>query len=529
MSPILTLAGAQLRADLRHPRSGKRSASHVATTVVAYGFSGTILALSLGAAPPEHILFVGVSFGIVLSAFGVVGAYDELMGRPRENAWLSTLPATEREHYVARLLGIAALVGVMALSVATPVGIRSTVTHGASLGLTIGVGIVASIVWTAGLALSVLWSLTLTLPQRVLRTTLSIARAVLIAALVLGFQLIGPSAEFLDAPWWPGAWFADAFLGRSTWGLSVLLFTIGGITGLLGAAFPHRYFGLLRRLAYGARQEERRGRGGRQLLPIEHGIARPGPIRAAYGFALAAFADDRIVRGRLWPAALLYAGFVVFGWMSDGLGSLFVYESALAASGPLGVLANPATQMHLSILIVLLFCAQSLVQTLQFSDNAEASWVFDALPEVRPRLIQLGAQKALVVRVLFPLHVGLMALTTAMMPAADGILHVLYWFALACLATRVLALLYRTPPFSRRGDRFSASSRFGPLLVSLPAGIAALLLQAMTFTSYASALGVSLTLLGLSAALAEAVTLWPQRRPASVAAPEAAPVPADAA
>ena len=92
---------------------------------------------------------------------------------------------------------------------------------------------------------------------------------------------------------------------------------------------------------------------------------------------------------------------------------------------PIGVIANPATQMHLSILIVLVFCAQSLVQTLQFSDNAEAAWVFGALPEVRPRLLQLGAQKALVVRVLSPLHVGLVALTTVMMPAADGILHVL--------------------------------------------------------------------------------------------------------
>lgn len=523
MSPILTLAGAQLRADLRHPRSGKRSASHVATTIVAYGFSGMILALSLGAAPPEHVLFVGVSFGIVLSAFGVVGAYDELMGRPKENAWLSTLPATEREHYVARLLGIGALVGVMALSVATPVSLRTVIAHGFGLGLTIGAGIVLAIVWTAGLALSVLWSLTLSLPQRVLRTTLSIARASLIAALVLGFQLIGPSAEFLDAPWWPGAWFADAFLGRSTWGLSVLLATIGAITGLLGAAFPHRYFGLLRRLAYGARQDERRGRGGRQLMPHELAFARPGPVRAAYGFALAAFADDRIVRGRLWPAALLYAGFVIFGWMSDGLGSLFVHGAAFVDTGPLGVLANPATQMHLSVLIVLVFCAQSLVQTLQFSDNAEAAWVFTSLPEVRPRLIQLGAQKALVVRVLFPVHVGLMALTTLMMPAADGILHVLYWFSLSVLATRVLALLYRTPPFSRRGDRFSASSRFGPLLVSLPAGIAALLLQAATFTSYTSALGVSLILLGVASVFGEGVSMWPQRRAALVTHP--APVP----
>lgn len=522
MSLVLTLAGAQLRADLRHPRSGKRSAGRVATTVLAYGFSGAVLALSLGSAPPGHILFVSVSFGIVLASFGVIGSYDELMGRPKENAWLATLPASEREHYVARLLGIGVLVGLMALSLSVPVGLRGGLAYGASVGLTVAAGVVAAIVWTAGLALTVLWGLTLVLPQGVLRTSLSVARTVLIAVLVLGFQLVSASPEVLGAPWWPGAWFADAFLARSAWGVAVLLATVGGMVVLLGAAFPHRYFRILGRLADGARQDERRGRGGRRLEAPERALARPGPVRAAYGFALAAFADDRLVRGRLWPAALLPVGFVVFGWMSDGLESLFLHVDQ--GMGPLGVLASAATQMHLSLLIVLLFCAQSLVQALQYSDNAEAAWVFEAVPGVRPRLVQLGAQKALVVRVLFPLHAGLAALLALMMPALDGVLHALFWFALTALATRVHALFYRAPPFSQRGDRFSASSRFAPLLVSVPAGVGAMVLQTVTSTSYALSLAASVGLLAVSAALAEAVVHWPQRRPSPTARPVERPL-----
>ena len=525
MHPALTLAAAQLRADLRHARSGKRSAGRVATTALAYGFSGLILALSLGAAPPDQVLFVSASFGIVLAAFGVVGSYDELMGRPKDNAWLATLPATEGEHYGARLLGISAFVVLMALSVAAPVGVRTGLAHGADAGLGVGAGIVAAVVWTALLALATLWSLTLALPKRALRLTLSATRTVLIAALVLGFQLIGSSQDALAAPWWPGAWMADALFGRSTWGLSVLLASFGTMLLLFGTVFPTRYFRILQRLADGARQDLKRGRAGRQLTGLERVVTRSGPVRAAYGFAVAAFADDRLVRGRLWPAALLPVGFVVFGWLRGGLGSLFLLPPVPPLARALEVLQEPSTQLHLSVIVVLLFCAQSLVQTLQFSDHAEASWLFGTLPDARARLIQLGAQKALVFRVLFPLNVGLAVLLTFEMPALDAVLHAAFWFAIAALVTRLHAVLYRTPPFSRRSDRFDASARFLPFLVSIPSGVAILIFQAVTFTSSLRAALTTVGLLGASALLGEIVVRWPgtsPRRmvPATVRPPE---------
>src|SRR5690606_39531804 len=98
---VRTLVSAQLRQELRHPRSGRLGASRVGLTALAYGFSGLVLALSLGTAPPETVLYVAGSFGLVLAAFGIAGSYDELMGRPKDNAWLVTLPASETEQYAA--------------------------------------------------------------------------------------------------------------------------------------------------------------------------------------------------------------------------------------------------------------------------------------------------------------------------------------------------------------------------------------------------------------------------------------------
>ena len=489
-------------------------------TVLAYGFSGLVLAISLGAAPPEQAVFVASSFGVVLAAFGIVGSYDELMGRPKENAWLATLPATEREHYGARLLGIGAYVGLMAGSVALPVGVRVALAHGGASGGAVAGLVALGVAWTAALSVAALWAISLALPPRVARPVLSFARTALIATLVLGYQWIGASPEAASAPWWPAAWLADALAGRSTLGLAVFLGAVGGLMWAFAVAFPSRYFHLLDRIADGTRWAEETGHGKVGLTWPERLAVRGGPARAAYGFALAAITRDRIVRGRLWPAALLPVGFAVFGWAAGGLESLFVHgaESALAA---------PETQLHLSLMVVLLFCSQTLVQTLQVSDHDRAAWVFGTLPDARPRRLQLGAQQALMFRVLLPLHVGLAAILALQMPALHAIVHALFWYAVVSLTTRIYALCHRKAPFSRRSDRFSAAARFLPLLASVPAGVAALMVQAVAFTSLPRAAAASGAILALGAAVAwVASARWTRRQRPALAPRPLAPVPA---
>ncbi len=490
MSPVRTLASAQFQSDLRHPSTGKASGGRIGMTAVAYGFSGLILAISLSATAPAEALFVAGSFGFVLAAFGVVGSYDELMGRPKDNAWLTTLPATERQHYAARLIGIGAFVGLMGVSVAIPIGVSVGLGWGGRMGWAVGALVAAGVMWTAAASLATLWALTLALPQRLLRPAIGAARTVLVASLVIGYQWIGHGTTAADAAWWPGAWLADLLAGRPTAGLGALGASVLILVVAFAAVFPSRYFDLLARLGAGEREQETVRRT-RTLTAVERFLTRSGPERAAYGFAVAAFTDDRIVRGRLWPAALLPVGFALFGLLAGGLGSLFVY-------GAENVLSFPETQLHLSVLVVLLFCAQSLVQTLQFSDHARAAWVFGTLPEADPRGLQMGAQQALTVRVLAPLHVVLAVVLAFQMPAFDAVVHAFYWFAVTAVTTRFVALAYRTPPFSRHSDAFSAGARFMPLLVSVPVAALALGLQVIVFTSQPTAVLASVGLLVLS-------------------------------
>jgi len=515
---VRTLVSAQLRQELRHPRSGRLGASRVGLTALAYGFSGLVLALSLGTAPPETVLYVAGSFGLVLAAFGIAGSYDELMGRPKDNAWLVTLPASETEQYAARIVGIGVYVLLVAASVALPVVVRVAFEHGVAAGLGVGALVAGGMAWTSTAAVAVLWALTLGLPYRLLRPALSVTRTLLIAALVLGYQWVGAKPEVATAPWWPAAWLADGLAGRPTLGLALLLGSVGLLVAALAAYFPGRYFRLLGRLARGAEEAERRARERRTLMLPERLLVRAPAARAAYGFALSAFRDDRLVRGRLWPAALLPLGFVLFGCWMGGLGDLFAY-------GPEHVLALPETRLHLSVAVILLFCGQSLVQTLQFSDHAEAAWVFDTLPAARPRLLQLGAQQALQYRVLLPLHAVVATALAFTMPATHALLHAAFWYAVVALSTRVHAVLHRRPPFARHGDRFDAGGRFMPLLVSVPAALVVLLVQMFTFTEPMLALQAVLDLLLANAGLARVVV---HRRRRAVPAVEAAPVPAEA-
>lgn len=514
MSPIRTLAAAQLRADLRNPSTGRRAGGRIVMTFVAYAISGGVLALALGDVPPQQMLFVAGSFGMLLAAFGVVGSYDDLMGRPKDNAWLATLPATEAQHYAARLLGIAAYVALMALGVALPVGVRAAWSSGPLAGVLLGLIIGAGMVWTSALCVASLWGVTLSVPSRVLRPALSALRTLLVGALFIGYQWIGTEPEAEHAPWWPGAWLADALAGRPSTGLLGLVLSGGALLVALGAVFPRRYFRLLDRLAHGVHEVERRGRAGRRLGRAEQALLPPGPARGAYGFAVAAMHDDRLVAGRLWPAALLPVGFVLFGWLSGGLVSLFDHSAA-------AVFTEPATALHVSVLVVLLFCAQTLVQTLQHSDHAAAAWIFQTLPAVRPRALQVGAQTALAVRVLLPMHVVMAALLVPQMPPADAFLHALFWLAVTVVATRLFALAYRTPPFSRHGERFGAGARLLPLFVSVPGALLALGVQTFAFTTRPRALAVSLALL-LAVDLTGRWTTRRRTRPSS-ARPTAGP------
>ncbi len=492
-------------------------------TALAYGFSGLLLAVSVGGDNAEAMMFVGGSFGMVLAAFGVAGSYDELMGRPKENRWLMTLPASEHQFYGARLVGLAFYFILMALAVALPIGVYVSLHHGAAAGFSVASLVAAGMLWTAAAAMAALWATTLVLPPAALRSAIGGARTILIAALVLGYQWIGADSGAADAAWWPAAWMADALRGRTTLGLSLLVGTTGLLMGAYAGIFPSRYFRLIERMASAEARAERRSRGRTGLSRLESLLLVGPASRAAYGFARAAFRDDRLVRGRLWPAAALPLGFAVFGAVTGGLESLFIH-------GPENAIIIEETRLHLSLLVVLLFAGQSLVQTLQFSDHAEASWLFGTLPDARPRVLQLGAQQALAYRILLPLHIALGLALAVRMPVLDAIIHASFWYAVALLATRIQALCYSRPPFSRRADRYSAAERFGPLIGSIPGALVIMLLQTLTFTTPSFAATATVGLLALAAFLGRLVTVQVevQRAPAPSLVPGARLMPAPA-
>ena len=510
MNPAYTLFQAQLRQDLRHPKTGKVQTSRLVMTVVSYGFSGLVLAAAVGASEPGVAAFVGVSFGVVLAAFGVAGSYDDLMGRPKDHAWLQTLPVSNEAHYAARVASIGLLIAIMGVSLALPLLARVWAVHGWLPGLAVFAIVSAGTVHAAAGVLAVLWAATLALPTPLLRPVLLALRGVLVATLVLAYQLITMTdaarrVTGLEAPWWPGAWFADLAEGRVGLGLAALALSWTALGLLFGGFFPPRYGRILHRLARAetlARGKRRKGRP-RPLVWLDAMLARlfaRGPaVRAGYGLASAAVLADRLVRGRIVVGAVLPLGFAAFGVYMGGLSDLFAFDG--------GVFGMGATRLHLSVLIVVFFCGLTLVQALQYSDDADASWSFATLPSNSLRSVQLGAHQALVQRVLVPLHLALFALLSVEMPASHAALHAGYWFGSTLLMSRAYAIMQRRPPLSLPPDRFSAGKRFLSLTLALPVAILFAMLQAEAFRSPEIAFWTVVALVAASAVMGRLVQI----------------------
>lgn len=495
---VLHLVSAQLTADLRRPRSGGKGLSRLTATILAYGFSGVLLALSLYEAPPAQTLWVSCSFGLMLALFGVVGSFEELMGRPKENAWLITLPASETEHYAARLAGIGVTIGLMATSVTLPVAVSVSLSTSWEVGVLVGFLLMASVVWTSLAALAALWGVTLATPPALRQRGLSTLRVLLILGLVVGYQWIGARPEAADIIWWPPTWFTDILTpGHDGWGVGLLLSTSALLLWLIAHTFSGRYFDLLHRSAQGRDAENRPAP--HRLTEIERRLVGRGATRAAYGFAVASLRDDRLVRARLAPAALLPLGFALFGSFAGGLGSLI-------GVSPVDLFTMPGAELHLSLLVILLFAALTLVQAVQVSDDADAAWVFSVLPEAPPRRLQMGVQQALTMRVAVPLLLAIGALLTTQMSVVDAAIHALFLFGVTLTTMRLYALLHRRTPFSQHADRFSGGRRFLSLLLAIPIGAVALVMQALTFVTPLSALLTGLGLVIVSIGLAGVVS-----------------------
>jgi hypothetical protein len=494
---VRALVAAQLRLDLRHPKTGRMQTSRAALTVASYAFSSLILAFSLaerGVSLPEFV-FAALSFTAVLAAFGVAGSYDDLMGRPRDAARMLTFPVSERTLYAARLANVGLFAVAMSLSAALPLAVAGGLLFGGVATITVGGALVAMMLVVTFTVLAAVWTLTLVAPIRAQRPVLSATRAVLIGALVLGYQWVATQETLLvEAAWWPAHWVIAAGWGGALWAWTALVATTLGLGIAFGWAFAPRYARVLERTA----EAENLRSVGRGTKPAPNRWERWALLtpeaRAAYGFATSALSSDRVVRGRTWPAALLAFVFAGFAWWTGSLGDLF-------AHGAHNVLFDPAIQMHLSVVTVLLFVALTAVQAVQVSDQIEASWAFDVLPVRSTRALQVGAQQALVGRVLVPLHIALAILLALSMPLLHAVLHAAFWLAGCALLTRLYAVTRSQAPFSQQSDRFSAGQRFLPLLLAVPMSLGMLLVQAVAFTHPGSATLMIAGLFFLHAAL----------------------------
>lgn len=498
LSQALTLFNAQLRLDLRNPQTGDSQSSRLILAVISFAASAVVLALALVAQDASLAQFstISLAFGFVLAAFGITGSYDDLMGRPREHTRSLSFPVSLKTHYVARVLSILFFGVVMAVSAAIPLSVIGTFHLNGMHAILLGIQVFAAMMITSMASLAIIWGLILNVPARIHKLILSIVRAVLIAIIVIGYQLVSTQPTIsIETTSSQTAWLANTGLTLLALAL-VIIYTF---------VFPKRYDRLLQHTA------ALTALSGDQTLTIEapsrweKWAVRSGELRAAFGISVAAFRSDRLVRGRVMPAAFLAFIFALFGWWVDGLGDLFLF-------GVHELLTDPALHMHLSVMTILLFSSQVAMQGIRISDNPEAAWIYGSSHSPDAQLMQLGAQKALLFRILGPLHIAIGLLLAFSMPVVHAVAHSVFWFLGCALITRLQMMIRPRFPLSQRSDHFSAGQRFLPLLLAVPASIILISLQIATFTSVPSAFILLAGLVVFHWGLATYITSMASRR-----------------
>jgi hypothetical protein len=307
------------------------------------------------------------------------------------------------------------------------------------------------------------------------------------------------------AAWWPPSWAVEVMVLGETRALLPMALVLVSMGILYLGLFPDCYRRILDRSA--AIEAMRHAGSAQGAAPnrFERIFARDPHQQAGYGLLAAGLRADRIIRGRVWPALMLAGVFGAFAWWTGGLGDLFVH-------GAENILFDPAVQMHLSVLTVLLFASQAATQGVKVSDYWEASWVYGVLPVGSRRSLLVGAQQAIVLRVILPVCVVLGLLLSLSMPLFHAALHAGFWFAACAVITRIQVLMHRSPPLANSSDRFSAGERFIPLLMAIPAALVLLMLQTVFFASLPSAVIGIAGMLVLHSALGQPAPV-PRRRP----------------
>lgn len=383
LSRILALVRAQLSGEVLGERTPV--AALAMQTVVA----GLVCALVRGESGTLGYALVALSIPLALTAVPLLGELGPLLQADRAAEWVGALPVRPRELRVARVVTLLSIVGMLALASLVPAALLAPGDFG--IGGRVGlVGLGALLTWCTSAALLAAQSLLAKLGEA---AAVFLQTAVFLGVLV-GFlgglgqlsALAELTGEEAGLRWLPQAWFAAPLAGLwgstpGEWPLAMAGASVALAALILGVApFPPAPASRSTRSVLST-----------LLTPLRRAAellwVRPAE-RGSFAFVHDALPAERDFVLRTYPLVAAPLLFLVFGADPSKLEGEGLY--ALLLFAPAAYL--PFVLMHVPT-----------------TNTPEARWVVDTAP-VTIEDEDGGAAKAVAVRLLAPLYLGIGAL-----------------------------------------------------------------------------------------------------------------------
>jgi hypothetical protein len=382
--------------------------------------AGLVAGLVRGELGPFSTALVGLCMALALGTLPLLGELAPLLRADPAADWVGALPLRPREVRISRTLALAWVAGGIACAVVLPFALLArdlgVLERVALLGLAVlqAWTVAAALLWVQKL-LGERGEALLTLVQAALLVTV-------LVGLVAGLREL-PALARLEAPTpallaLPSTWFAAPFARGAADDARTIALALAALAAAFAVAtaalapFPPAPRARTTRSAMGFLLTPAR------RLALRLWVAREE--RGSFHFVYDALPAERDFAIRTWPLVALPLGFLFLG-------------------------ADPATLEGRGLWVLLLFAPVAylpfVLMHVPVSATPAARWLIDTAP-VTPEAELAGARKALAVRVLLPLHVGLgvLAATFVDVPFSATLTPVAAAFGLVALR-----LLYRAP------------------------------------------------------------------------------------
>ncbi|MSR61332.1 MAG: hypothetical protein EXS08_02635 [Planctomycetes bacterium] len=385
--------------------------------------------------------------------------------------WLAALPARATERTLARVLHLGLLLAALVGAWCAPFALLAPEAFGLAarlglpaLALAQGLGLAALLIWAQQLFLARAQAL-FVLFETALFAGLVIALLALLGRLP---ELARLTPDAAAIAWLPPAWFATAVVRGGGALVVPAIVCLASVGALLAVPASEQRPGV------------RRGAFERALEPLRR-LARRLWVReeerGAFELVFAALPREREVALRTLPMLGIPLAFLLLG-----------------ASGA----QAPGDAWRGDVLALLLFTVgiylPLLLTHVPLSETPEAAWILRLAPRTSEALVR-GTIKALFVRWLLPLYLGLLILGLAL---GQGGLIARLWLPATLLGLLLLRALYprcvRGLPLSKAPDELRVEIDWAGLLSTLAVALTLLAVLANRFLSWPMGLAFALLL-----------------------------------